>query len=136
MPAPVDLIAQIPLFEGLDERTLEQLANSFKERDFDAGDTIAEQGKSGIGFFVIEQGEADVSIDGEHVATLGPGQHFGEIALIDEHARTATVVATTPLHTYGLTAWEFRPLVEDNASIAWKLLRELAKLLRQSYARD
>ena len=136
MPAPVELIRKIDLFSDLDERTLEQLANSFKERDFDAGGTIAEQGKSGVGFFVIETGEAEVFVDGEKVATLGPGDHFGEIALIDDRARTATVVAKTRLDCYGLTAWDFRPLVEHNASIAWKLLRELAKLLRESYARD
>ena len=58
MPAPIELIERIPLFEGVDPRTLEQIAQSFKERDFNPGETIAEQGKSGIGFFVIEQGEA------------------------------------------------------------------------------
>ena len=136
MPAPVELIEKIDLFSDLDRRTLEQLANSFKESDFEAGDSIAEQGKSGIGFFVIENGAADVLVDGEKVATLGPGDHFGEIALIDDRARTATVVAKSRLDCYGLTAWDFRPLVEHNASIAWKLLRELAKLLRESYARD
>ena len=135
MAAPVALIEKIPLFEGLDRRTLEQLADSFKERDFDAGEMIAEQGKSGIGFFVIEKGEAEVMLDGNTVATLGAGDHFGEIALIDERARTATVKAKTELHTYGLTAWDFRPLVEGNASIAWKLLKELAKHLRDAYER-
>ena len=136
MPAPIELIEKLDLFSDLDRRTLEQLANSFKERDFEPGDTIAEQGKSGVGFFVIETGEADVLVDGEKVATLGPGDHFGEIALIDERARTATGVAKTKLDCYGLTAWDFRPLVEHNASIAWKLLGELAKLLRESYARN
>jgi CRP-like cAMP-binding protein len=136
VPAPAQLIASIPLFQGLEPRTIEQLAQSFKERDFDAGETIAEQGKSGIGFFVIEKGEADVMIDGNKVATLGAGEHFGEIALIDDHARTATVTAKTELHTYGLTAWDFRPLVEGNATIAWRLLQELAKLLRESYERN
>ena len=135
MPAPVELIASIPLFEGVDPRTVQQMAQSFKERDFAAGETIAEQGKGGIGFFVIEQGEAEVTIDGDVVATLGPGKHFGEVALIDDHARTATVTAKTELHTYGLTAWDFRQFVEGNATIAWRLLEQLAKLLRESYER-
>ena len=65
-----------------------------------------------------------------HTATLGRGDHFGEIALIDEGVRAATVTATSELVCHGLTFWEFRPLVESNGSIAWKLLQALAKRLR------
>jgi CRP/FNR family transcriptional regulator, cyclic AMP receptor protein len=135
MPAPTELIESVPLFEGIQGRELQQLANSFKERRFSAGDTIAEEGKGGIGFFVIGEGEASVTVHGEEVHTLKPGDYFGEIALIDDGARTATVTAVTPLTAYGLTAWDFRPIVETNAGVASKLLKAMAKLLREAQQR-
>ena len=128
--APVDLLRKVPLFSDLENRELEQIAESFKQRTFDAGAVIAEEGKGGVGFFVIESGTARVTVKGEERVTLGPGSYFGEVALIDDGARTATVVADSELRCYGLTSWEFRPLVELNASIAWKLLQTLAKRLR------
>ena len=71
----------------------------------------------------------------EERASLGPGDYFGEIALIDDGLRTASVVADSELKAYGLTSWEFRPLVESNATIAWKLLRTMAARLRDAEAR-
>ena len=131
MPAPPELIKSVPLFSDLDRRELQSVAQSFKERTFDAGQEIAVEGRGGVGFFVIADGSAQVSVRGEDRATLGPGSYFGEVALIDEGARTATVTAETDLRAYGLTSWEFRPLVETNASIAWKLLQQLAKRVRE-----
>ncbi|MBA2358717.1 MAG: cyclic nucleotide-binding domain-containing protein [Actinobacteria bacterium] len=136
MPAPVELIERVPLFADLGRRELAQLADSFKERRFDAGDTIAEEGQSGVGFFIVGEGEASVTLRGEVVRTYRSGDYFGEIALIDDGKRTATVKADTALLCYGLTAWDFRPLVESNSAIAWKLLRAMAKLLRQAQQRD
>jgi CRP/FNR family transcriptional regulator, cyclic AMP receptor protein len=128
--APVELLQRVPLFADFDRRDLARLAQSFRERTFGVGSTIASEGKGGAGFFVIEDGEANVSVHGSDRGKLGPGDYFGEIALIDEGARSATVTADTELRCYGLTAWEFRPLVEGNASIAWKLLEAMAKRLR------
>jgi CRP-like cAMP-binding protein len=85
---------------------------------------------TGASFFIIESGQAVVTRRGEQLATLGPGDHFGEIALIDEGARTATVTAVTDLVCNGLTLWDFRPLVQQNGAISWKLLQSLAKNLR------
>jgi CRP-like cAMP-binding protein len=133
--APVELLQRVPLFEDFDRRDLERLARSFKERTFAAGSTVAGEGKSGAGFFVIESGEATVSVRGDEHGKLGPGDYFGEIALIDDGARSATVTADSDLHCFGLTSWEFRPLVESNASIAWKLLETLAKRLRVAQQR-
>jgi CRP-like cAMP-binding protein len=130
MAAPVELIQKVPLFADLDRRELQDLAGWFKERSFSAGDEIVTEGRGGIGFFVIENGEASVSVHGDERGSLGPGDYFGEVALIDEGARSATITAKSNLRTYGLTSWEFRPLVENNASIAWKLLQTMAKRLR------
>lgn len=128
--APVDLLRRVPVFSDLEDRELEAVAESFKQRTFDAGTIIAEEGKGGVGFFVIEDGTAKITVGGKEKGTVGPGDYFGEIALIDDGARTATVTAETELRTYGMTSWEFRPLVEANASIAWKMLQSLAKMLR------
>jgi CRP/FNR family transcriptional regulator, cyclic AMP receptor protein len=128
--APVELLQRVPLFADFERGELERLARSFKQRTFEPGSSVANEGKTGAGFFVIESGEASVSVHGAERAKLGPGDYFGEIALIDEGARSATITADSELRCYGLTSWEFRPLVESNASIAWKLLETMAKRLR------
>lgn len=136
MAEPAELIQQVPLFSTLDKGELRGLASSMKERTFNEGDTIATEGQSGIGFFIIDEGEAVVSVGGEERATLGHGDYFGEVALIDDGARTATITAKSPLKCYGITSWEFRPLVEQNAGLAWKMLKTLAQRLRESEQRS
>lgn len=136
MAAPEELIRQVPLFSDLDKSEMQGLASSMKERTFDEGDTIASEGQSGIGFFIIDEGEAAVSVGGEDRATLGHGDYFGEVALIDDGARTATIKAKSPLKCYGITSWEFRPLVEGNAGLAWKMLQMMAKRLRDAEQRS
>jgi CRP/FNR family transcriptional regulator, cyclic AMP receptor protein len=125
-----ETIARVPLFTGLEKRDLERIADSFKERNYSAGETIAGEGQGGAGFFIIGEGTAKVTVQGQDRATLGPGDYFGEIALIDEGARTATITALSELVCYGLTYWDFRPLVQENGAIGWKLLQSLAKKLR------
>jgi CRP-like cAMP-binding protein len=131
MAAPIELLKQVPLFRGLDDRHLKSLAQSFTERSFSGGQELVVEGKGGVGFFVIETGEARVSVEGEERRTLGPGDYFGEIALIDGGVRTATVTALTDGTMHGMTPWQFRPLVEDNASIAWPLLEAMARRTRE-----
>ena len=124
-----ELLRRVPLFADLDGRELDEVVTSLKERSYSAGETVVSEGRPGIGFFVIADGEAVVSVRGEERARLGPGDYFGEIALLAESERTATVTAETDLRCLGLTSWEFRPLVERNGSIAWKLLQALARKL-------
>ena len=130
MPAPPDLLRKVELFESFSDRDLKKLADSFKESTFSAGDVIATEGQRGVGFFVIGEGTVDYSIHDDRVGSGGPGDYFGEVALIDDGPRTATVTATTDVTAYGMTSWEFRPLVEENASIAWELLQKMATRLR------
>jgi CRP/FNR family transcriptional regulator, cyclic AMP receptor protein len=126
----VELLQKVPLFADLEPRELERLGSSFKERTFEAGHTVAAEGEGGAGFFVIEDGEAVVTVHGEERGRLGPSDYFGDIALIDQGARSATIVAESDLRCYGLTFWDFRPLVESDARIAWPLLQAMAKRLR------
>ena len=128
-PTP-ELIGRIPLFSGLEKRELARVADAFKERRYKAGDTVASEGQKGAGFFVIDEGTASVTVRGEARGTLGPGDYFGEIALIDAGERTASIVADTDMVCYGMTFWEFRPVVEADGRIAWKLLQALAAKLR------
>jgi len=136
MPAPEELIRQVPLFANLSKSEMQGLSSSMKERQFDEGDTIAAEGATGVGFFIIDEGEATVSVRGDEVRTLRHGDYFGEVALIDDGARTATITAKTPLKCYGITSWEFRPLVEDNAKLAWTMLQTIARRLRDAEQRS
>jgi CRP/FNR family transcriptional regulator, cyclic AMP receptor protein len=122
-----ELLRQVPLFSDLDQRELQDIASAMKSRTFSSGQEIAVEGESGVGFFVIEDGQAKVTVGGDEVRTLGPGDYFGEVALITQGPRTATVTAATDLKTYGMTSWEFRPLVEDTPSLAWKMLQSAVK---------
>lgn len=130
MPATVDFIRSVPLFQSLPKKDLESLARSMKERSFSAGQDLTSEGAGGVGFFVIERGEATVSVEGETRRTLGAGDWFGELALLDGGSRTATVTATADGTAWGLTSWEFRPLVEANGELAWAMLQALAARIR------
>lgn len=130
MPLDPQILRQVDLFASLDDKEAEKIAPLFKERSYSAGDVIAEEGKHGVGFFIIESGEAKVSSHGEDRRTLGPGSHFGEVALIDDGQRTATVTAASDVKAHVLVAWDFRPLVKDDPDLAWGLLQGVAGLLR------
>jgi CRP-like cAMP-binding protein len=128
--APVKVLQRVPLFADLTKQEVQQIARLFKERRFSEGETVIQEGSGGAAFFVIESGEATVLIRGKKRTTLKPDDFFGEIAMIDEGTRMATITADTELVCYGLTYWDFRPLVEANGVIGWKLLQRMAKMLR------
>jgi CRP/FNR family cyclic AMP-dependent transcriptional regulator len=128
----VDVLRRVRLFADLNENEIAEIAGLFKRRNFPEGETIIREGTGGAAFYVIESGQVTVTIGGDFRATLGPGDYFGEIALLDEGARIATCTAAGELETYGLTLWEFKPLVEKNGVIGWKLLQTLARELRDA----
>jgi CRP-like cAMP-binding protein len=131
----VQRLRRVPILAGLSDKELDRVAASFSERTFPAGHEIAVEGRGGVGFFMIESGEASVRRGSEEIRRLGPGDHFGEMALIDQGPRSADVVAITELQCHGITAWTFRQLVESNGAIAWPLLETLVARLREAESR-
>jgi CRP-like cAMP-binding protein len=136
VPGPADDLARIPLFADLSKRQLRKLAGAFQEQRFGPGTTIVREGhNSGVGFFVIAEGTAAVTVSGKTVAHIGPGEHFGELAMITKQARGATVTAETPLRCLTIRFWDFRQFAMENGDVAWKLLEHVGGLLADERAR-
>jgi CRP-like cAMP-binding protein len=128
--ARVEDLKRVPLFSELSQRQLRRLGRDFKERTFRPGTEIVRQGQmSGVDFFVIADGEVSVIRDGREVARLGPGDHFGEMALIGERERAATVTALVPVRCVTMASWHFRKFVNENPDVSWKLLKHLVDLV-------
>jgi len=137
VPGPsIELIRGVPLFAEADDKFLDRLAGEFIERTYAPGETITEEGEAGRTFVVIESGEATVTVHGQEVGKLGPGDAFGEMALIDKSARSATVKADGEVHGYQLPVWSFRPIVESHHEMAWALLEALAQRVRTAESRS
>jgi CRP-like cAMP-binding protein len=128
-------LAGVPLFSRLAKRDRERLAERMKPRSWSEGDTVIEEGRGGAGFWVVESGNATVSVRGRMVASLGPGDHFGEIALLDDGPRSATVTAATDLRCNGIVAWEFGPFLQEHPEVAWPMMQSLAAMVRSIESR-
>lgn len=126
---PAETLRRVPLFEELDEPELQSIADLMNEANVPAGAIVTAEGGPGDGFFVIESGEAEVTVEGSPQAVMTAGDYFGEIALLLGSSRTATVTASTDLRCYALTPWDFRTLVEGDPSIAWKVMQSMAARL-------
>ena len=124
------MLGSVGLFEGLSRREREAILNSGKIVEFPEGKAIVEEGATGVGFHLILEGEAKVTVGGRGRATLGAGSYFGEMSLLDGGPRSATVTTITPVRTLSITSWAFLPLIDDHPSIARKLLVELSRRLR------
>jgi CRP-like cAMP-binding protein len=128
----VTRLAKVPLFSGCSQKDLQTIARVVKDIDHEDGTVIAREGEPGIGLFVIADGTAEVTIGGSKKASLGPGDFFGEIALLDGGPRTATVTATSDVKLLGLTEWVFRGLMQEHPTIAVKTLQAMAGRLRNA----
>jgi CRP-like cAMP-binding protein len=126
------MLSSVPLFTALDNKQIRNLVTSAKERTFRPGDPIVKQGEKGIGFYLILSGQAQVERAGKKVATLGPGQFFGEMALLDEQPRTADVKAVEAVRCLVLSSWEFWAAVGDEPEVLRALLKETVRRLRAS----
>jgi CRP-like cAMP-binding protein len=132
MADPVESLSQVPLLAGIRRRELKRLVDRMSERTFAEGEVAVEEGRGGAGFWLIQEGSATVSIGGEIIRTLGPGDYFGEIALLDDGPRTATVTAGTDLRCLGMATWEFLPFVLEHPEVALTMLQALARRLREA----
>jgi CRP-like cAMP-binding protein len=129
--ATADDLRRVPLFADLDNRQLKKLASRFRERTVGPGTAVVQEGEmSGVGFFVVGDGQASVTVGGNEVTTLGPGDHFGEIALVNEGKRTATITATTELQLFEIPFWDFRDFAHKNPDVTWTLLQHVVALLQ------
>ena len=136
MPSVAEDLKRVPLFSGLSQRQLRQLAKDFSERRVPVGTLLAKQGEmGGVAFFVIAEGEAAVIVDGTCVDTIGPGDHFGELAMISQRERMATVKAVTPMRCHTIQFWDFRSFAKSNPDVTWKLLQHVAGILLKEQSR-
>ena len=123
----VEALKRIPLFEGLSKKHLAELARLSEDIEVPEGKVLCREGEIGKEFFVIVDGEAEVTRKGKHVATDHPGDFFGEISLIENSPRMATVVAKTPLRFFVLTGRDFRHLLDENREVERTVLSTLAR---------
>jgi CRP-like cAMP-binding protein len=128
----VESLRSVPLFADFTPRDLKRLADSMKQRSFASGDEVVAEGKGGVGFFVILEGTARVSQNGEDRGRLTAGEYFGEMALIDGNLRLASVHAEGDLRCATMTSWNFRPFVRDHPDVAWALLTAMVKRVREA----
>ena len=133
----VDFLNRVPLFRGLKKRQLERLAKRFVPREYAAGEAIVTQDKGGEGIFTIVSGKAEAireRADGAKVVvnTFGPTDFFGEMALLDDGLRTASVVATEATQCLALTRWDFRAALKEDVDMAITILEEMAKRFRMA----
>jgi CRP-like cAMP-binding protein len=126
----VSLIGSVPFFAGLDEKRRKSIASQGKELSYNSGDTIVEEGSMGVGFYLILDGKAEVRKGARVLASLGKGQFFGEMSLIDEQPRSANVIAVSPTKCWALSSWAFASMVKANPEIPMLMLKEMVKRLR------
>jgi CRP-like cAMP-binding protein len=137
MPLSADALRSVRLLAPLSDRDLRSLTKAMREHTFSPGDQLVVEGDPGVGFFVILDGSADVTIGGADIRTLGPGDYFGELALItSDTERSATITAGHGgVSCASMTAWEFRPFLREHPELAWTMLERLAELLRDAESR-
>ena len=130
LSSSADTLEQVPLLDELSKRDRQKLAKALRERTFRSGQEIVVEGRTGVGFFIILEGKAAVTIGGKLIQVIGPGDYFGEMALLDGGERTATITADGELRCATMTAWDFKSFVLDNPKVAWAMLQTLASRVR------
>jgi CRP-like cAMP-binding protein len=125
----VEALKRAPLFEGLSRKELVQLARVSDDLEVPSGKVLCREGEVGQEFFVIVDGKVEITRKGKRVTSRGGGDFFGEIALLEETPRMATVTTKTPVRLFVLTRADFRHLVDENPSVERKVLRALARRL-------
>jgi CRP-like cAMP-binding protein len=127
----VELLAGCPLFKGIDDEGLATLAARATQVDFPAGHVIARQGEIGTGFFVVIEGQVRVVRDGKLVASLGAGEFFGELSVLDRMPRNAMVAAEVATTCLALASWDFEAVLLEQPALTLAILRGVARRLRE-----
>ena len=136
MSTALEALDRCALFASLSPKERKKVADDLRERRYAAGDAMTSEDQGGVGFFVIGEGNADVSIgEAENAKTLGPGDAFGEMALITGMHRSARITAKTDVQCWVLSQWHFKPLVLEYPQLAWSLLEVLAHRVRETQLR-
>lgn len=128
-------VSQAKLFRDLDRKDAQRIGNRMREVSHRAGSEIVTAGSGGVAFLVILEGEVEVRVPDGRTRTLGPGDHFGEIALLTDDQRSATIVAKSDVKLAGLTAWDFKPFLLDNPEVAYRIAQNLARMIPEAEAR-
>ncbi len=136
MATALDQLKKVPIFSGLPPRELDGIARSLKERSYEPGAVIVKQGDPGVGFFLIADGNVEVTRDGQRIREMGSGEFFGEMALMEERVRTATVTAKTTTRCLQLVRWDFRALLKQNPDLAVKMLEVVVRRMREHPPRE
>jgi CRP-like cAMP-binding protein len=126
----IDMLGSMPLFQGVDPEDLGGIADRTVEVDYAAGGVIVREGEIGTGFFVIVSGSVRVVRDGETVSSLGRGEFFGELSVLDRRPRIAQVVADEPTTCLALASWDLEAVIAEQPRVALAMLRVLAERLR------
>jgi CRP-like cAMP-binding protein len=129
-------LKSVPLFEGLSDKELNAVASASRPVEHKAGHEIVEEGGGSVGFHLILEGQATVSQGTRTIRTLGPGDYFGEISVIDGKPRSATVTTDSPVRTLSLPAWKFQPLLDENPALTRKILVGLCETIRAAEAKS
>lgn len=124
-------LAQVPLLADLPDKVRRRLAEIGKRRRYAAGETIIREGESGVAFYIVLSGAARVEQRGETIGQIAAGDFFGELALIEEHPRSATIVATEDTECLGFTRWEFTALLDEHPEVAVPMLHVLIRRLHR-----
>ena len=129
MPPSIEFLKRVAIFSEVSDKGLREIAESMTRREYAAGHAITGEGEGGVGFFLLESGTATVSRNGEKLATLGSGDHFGEVALLAGSERTATVTTDDAVVCWAMSAWVFKPMLRNQPTVALALLDVLAHQL-------
>ena len=135
MATPEEVLAQVPLFSMLSKKQLAQLTTEARDRTFPAGTVLTDEDRTGTSFGVIVSGRAAVNVHGRPARTLGPGDYFGEMALIDHSHRSAKITAETDLRCLLFVSWIFRPFAMQHPETAWALLEMMVQRVRDAESR-
>jgi CRP-like cAMP-binding protein len=126
--ATADVLQRVPLFAKMKRKELDRLAKEMQDRTFAAGSTAVVEGEGGVGFFIVLDGAATVTVGGREIRKLGVGDWFGEMALLQASGkRTATVTADTDLTCVGMTSWAFKSFLAGHPDAAWQVIETMAQ---------